>query len=125
MNNEIFQKVFDLIQPCLPADWKKMVLYVGYTEGSYSMKFYTSDENGNYTDCFSQKGANKVKLIQLFMSIDKVLAPERKTLEDKNRWSVMTMIVDSKGVMKSEFDYADIRENTIAYERSWKEKYIM
>lgn len=125
MNNEIFQKVFDLIQPHLPEEWEKMVLYVGYTEGSYSMKFYTCDANGTYTDCFSQKGANKVKLVQLFMSIDKVLAPERKALEDKNKWSVMTMIVDSEGAMKSEFDYADIRENTIAYERSWKEKYIM
>lgn len=124
MNNEIFQNVFDLIQPYLPEAWKKMVLYVGYTEGSYSMKFYTCDVNGIYTDCFKQKGANKVKLIQLFMSIDKVLSLERKALEDKNRWSVMTMIVGLDGAMKSEFDYADIRENTIAYERSWKEKYL-
>lgn len=124
MNSEILQKVFDMVQPFLPEGWKKMILYMGYTIGSYSMKFYTCSLNGEYTDCFSQLGANKVKLIQLFMSIDKIVATERKELDDKNKWSVMTMMVDSDGNMKTEFDYADISENVIAYEQSWKEKYI-
>lgn len=52
MHNEIFQKVFDMVKPFLINEWKKMVLYVGYTTGSYSMKFYTLDTNGKYTDCF-------------------------------------------------------------------------
>lgn len=124
MNNEIFQKVFNLVQPFLPEGWNKMILYVGYTVGSYSMKFYTCDFQGVYTDCFKYKEISKVKLMQLFMSIDKLLTPERRMLDDKNRWSVMTMIVDSAGSMKTEFDYADISENTIVYEQRWKEKYI-
>lgn len=124
MNNEIFQKVFNLVQPFLPEGWNKMILYVGYTVGSYSMKFYTCDSQGTYTDCFKCKEISKAKLIQLFMSVDKLLAPERRTLDEKNKWSVMTMIVDSEGNMKTEFDYTDISENTIAYEQRWKEKYI-
>lgn len=124
MNNEIFQTIFDMIQPMLPSSWNKMALYVGYTAGSYSMKFYTADAKGVYIDCFSIKGANKAALIKLFMSIDKVLAPERNSLEANSKWSVMTMIVDSKGGMKTEFDYTDISENAIAYEQSWKEKYL-
>ena len=124
MNNDIFQKVFNLVQPFLPESWNKMVLYVGYTVGSYSMKFYTCDSQGIYTDCFNFKEISKAKLIQLFMSVDKLLAPERRMLDEKNKWSVMTMIVDSEGNMKTEFDYADINDNTIAYEQSWKKKYI-
>lgn len=124
MNGEIFQDVFDVIQPFLPKCWEKMILYVGYTAGSYSMKYYTSDSEGNYRDCFEQQGANKAKLIQLFMSIDKMLNVERKKLDDKNRWTVMTMIVDSDGNMKTEFDYSDISEDAIAYERKWKETYV-
>jgi hypothetical protein len=58
------------------------------------------------------------------MDINKVLSAERKTLDDKNKWTVMTMIVDADGNMKTEFDYTDISENAIAYERNWKEKYI-
>ena len=48
MNDKIFQEVFDIIYPVLPAYWKKMVLYVAYTDGSYSMKFYTMDEKNIY-----------------------------------------------------------------------------
>lgn len=124
MNNEIFQNIFDIIQPTLPNSWKKMVLFVGYTAGSYTMKYYTADEKGEYTDCFSQKEINKVQLIKLFMRIDRVVGPERKKLDEQNKWSVLTMTVTNDGNMKTEFDYADISENVIAYERSWKEKYI-
>lgn len=124
MDNEIFQKVFDKLLPVLPKDWKKLVLYVGYTAGSYTMKYYTSDSKGTYTDCFSQNGANKAQLIKLFISIDRTLEVERTKLDDKNKWSVLTMIVGSDGAMKTEFDYADISENAIAYEQSWKKKYI-
>jgi len=124
MDNEIFQKVFDKLLPVLPKDWKKLVLYVGYTAGSYTMKYYTSDSKGTYTDCFSQNGANKTQLIKLFMSIDKTLEVERTKLDDKSKWSVLTMIVCSDGAIKTEFDYADISENAIAYEQSWKRKYI-
>lgn len=123
MNNEMFQQIFDLILPTLPDGWKKMILYVGYTSGSYTMKFYTRDVNGVYTDCFSQKDSNKVRLIKLFMSIDNIIGKERNN--EKDRWSVMTMIVDNGGNMKTEFDYADISENSIQYERKWKEKYIV
>ena len=124
MNNEIFQNIFDIIQPTLPNSWKKMVLFVGYTAGSYTMKYYTADEKGEYRDCFSQKEINKVQLIKLFMRIDRVVGPERKKLDEQNKWSVLTMTVTNDGNMKTEFDYADISENVIAYERNWKEKYI-
>ena len=124
MNNEIFQNIFDILQPILPEGWNKMVLFVGYTSGSYTMKYYTSDAKGEYTDCFSQKGVNKALLVKMFMSIDKLVSPERKKLDEKSKWSVMTMVVSDDGNMRTEFDYSDISENAIAYEQNWKEKYI-
>ncbi len=124
MNDKIFQEVFDIIYPVLPAYWKKMVLYVAYTDGSYSMKFYTMDEKNIYTDCFKQKNADRMQLIRIFTNIDKVLSVGRKQLENANKWTVMTMIVDNNGDMKTEFDYTDINENAILYEQEWKEKYI-
>ena len=101
-----------------------MVLFVGYTAGSYTMKYYTCDNKGIFTDCFSQSGSNKAQLIKLFMSIDKVVSPERKKLDEKNKWSVLTMVVTDDGKMKTDLDYSDISDNAIAYEQSWKEKYI-
>ena len=124
MNNEIFQKVFDLIQPYLPEGWEKLILYVAYTTGSYSMKFYTADYDGIYTDCFCQKNVNRAQLIKLFMEIDKILTMKRNSLDEKNKWSVMTMTVHSSGKIKAEFDYTDISKKAIEYEQNWREKYL-
>lgn len=124
MDNEVFQDIFNILQPVLPKDWKKLVLFVGYTSGSYTMKYYTLDCKGIYTDCYSQNDINKIQLIKLFMNIDKVVSVKRKQLDEKNRWSVLTMIVSNDGIMKTEFDYSNISESAIAYEQKWKEKYI-
>ena len=123
MDNSLFQNVFDLIQDYLPDGWKKTVLFVGYTAGSYTMKFYAK-MNSDYIDCFSFDGISKAELIKLFMKIDKVLKAERDKLLGKEKWTVFTMSVDSTGVMKTIFDYEDHSEDMIAYEKKWKKKYL-
>lgn len=124
MNNEIYQEIFDLLSEVLPADWKKFVLYVAYTPGSFAIKYYTRNENGIYTDCFSQQKVSRAQLVKIFMEIDKRISLERNLLEDNNKWNVMTMIVDSNGRIKVDYDYVDISENSIDYEKKWKAKYI-
>lgn len=123
MENTIFQNVFDLIQGYLPDGWEKTVLFVGYTTGSYTMKFYAK-MNNDYIDCFSFEGVSKVDLIRLFMKIDKVLKVERDKLSGKDEWTVFTMSVDSTGSMKTFFDYEDHSEDMIAFEKEWKKKYL-
>ena len=59
------------------------------------------------------------------MNIDKIITPERKKLKEKDMWSVLTLMVDASGNMKADFDYTDISENTIEYERKWKDKYLI
>lgn len=123
MDDNIFQNVFDLIQDYLPDGWEKTVLFVGYTTGSYSMKFYAKT-NSRYIDCFSFAGVSKKDLTKLFMKIDKVLKTERNKLTEKNKWTVLTMVVDSTGAMKTFFEYDDHSDDMIAYEKKWKKKYL-
>jgi hypothetical protein len=123
MDDSIFQNVFDLIHDYLPDGWKKTVLFVGYTTGSYSMKFYTKT-NSRYIDCFSFAGVSKNDLTKLFKKIDRVLKTERNKLTEKNKWTVLTMVVDSTGAMKTSFDYDDHSNDMIAYEKKWKKKYL-
>ena len=123
MNNTIYQTIFDKLQEYLPANWDEVVFYAAYTEGSYSMKYYV--KNGTeITSCFNLMNINKAQLVKLFMSIDKELKSERKTLSAKDTWSVMTMIVGADGVMKAHYDYTDISENSISFEKAWEEKYL-
>lgn len=123
MNEELFQDIFNEIQNYMPIEWEKVILYVEYSAGSYSMKYYTK-VNGSFIDCYNLKDVSKANLIKLFMKLDKKISVERNKLEDSNKWSVMTMIVDSEGDFTTNFDYSDLTENTIEYQKSWKEKYI-
>ena len=124
MNETIFQNVFDLLQDYLPEAWKKAVLFAGYTEGSFRMKFHVMNQNGVYVDCYQLKNCARAQLIRLFMDVHKVLEPSRKQTNGQKPWTVFTMIVDANGKMKTYFDYEDISESAIAYEKAWKEKYL-
>lgn len=117
-----FQKVFDQLQEVLPDRWKKVVFFAGYTDGSYTMKFYTDCGDGKFVDCFSQTGADRIRLIRVFMQIDKELSSARK--EKNNNWMAFTMTVDSDGNMTTDFDYRDRSDSLIAYEQAWKSRYL-
>ena len=119
MEEKIFQTVFDKLVDFLPDGWKNMVFFAGYTNDSYTMKFYSENGNKEYIDCFNMPEVSKTSLIQSFMEIDKVLSPQRKDLGDK-AWTVFTMKVDSDGHMKAEYDYDDHSEDMVDYEETWK-----
>lgn len=124
MKETVFQEIFEKISEMISDDWKKLVVCISYTEGSCSINYYTDNGNGIYVDCFSQKNTEKAHLIRLFMDINRILEPERSVLDDKNRWSVMTMAIDSDGNMEAEFDYTNISGRTIEYEEEWKRRYL-
>lgn len=117
-----FQGIFDKLQEALTDGWKKVIFFAAYTEGSYSMKFYTDLGDGVYVDCFKSAKLNKMQLIKLFMEIDKELSVPRK--ESNPEWTVLTMIVDEEGNMSTKFDYEDVSDHMVDYERKWKEKYL-
>ena len=48
MDNKVFQDIFDILQPVLPKEWKKLLIFIGYTEGSYTMKYHTCNESGEF-----------------------------------------------------------------------------
>lgn len=124
MGEKIYQDIFDKLIDYLPEDWKNMIFFAGYTNGSYSMKFYFENGDKKYTDCFSMPGASKIALAKLFMDIDKELSDYRKELGEDKAWTIFTMQVDSDGYMKTEYEYDDHSDDMIAYERTWEKKYL-
>ena len=122
MNDKMFQDIFDKLQNGLPKKWKKVVMYIAYTKGSYSMKYYVDDGRGSYKDCFELLG--KAELIKLFMSIDAIIKPVRAFLTEKNRWNVLSLVIEESGNIKADYDYSNIDDNRISYEEQWKERYL-
>lgn len=123
MNNEMFQDMFDKLQDGIPESWDKVILYVAYFEGSYTMKYFVRENKGEYVDCYNLEGMSNSKLIKLFMALDKIIAPEREALGEK-KWSVMTLVVDSEGNFNTDFDYKDISADSLTYEEKWEKKYL-
>lgn len=124
MNEKLFQDIFDKLQEVLPEGWSRIAFYAGYTKGSYSMKYYVDDGCGEYIDCFSLNSVNKAKNIHLFVSIDKIISQARGKLDEKNKWNVLSMFINSNGKINANFDYTDISENSIEYEQEWKKRYL-
>jgi hypothetical protein len=124
MDHEIFQEVFNLIEVYLPEGWKKVAFFGGYTEGSYSMKFYIQNSDGKYVDCYNISGVKKSTLIDTFIKIDSVLSKQRAALEQGKKWTVFTMLVDEDGKMNTYYDYDNHSDNMISYEKEWMEKYL-
>lgn len=123
MNNEMFQDIFYKLQDGIPESWDKVILYVAYFEGSYTMKYFVRENKGEYVDCYNLEGMSNSKLIKLFMALDKIIDPEREALGEK-KWSVMTLVVDSEGNFNTDFDYKDISTDSLTYEEKWEKKYL-
>lgn len=124
MDQELFQNVFDQITGTLPETWEKVTFYAAYIGTSYTMKYYVSTANEKNVSCFELPGITKAALVRSFLQVDKVLSKVRVALDGSNRWNVLTMVAEKNGHFKAFYDYADLSENAIEYERSWRKKYL-
>lgn len=120
---KVVQEVFGKVEECLPQEWEKCCFYAAFTVGTYTMKFYIKNKKGEYIDCYNL-GIDDNQLAFLFMDIDDIVRPYRDALESKQKWNVLTLIVESNGKFNVDFDYADVSENSIEYQRNWEKKYL-
>jgi hypothetical protein len=124
MKEVSYQGVFNSLHEVLPDDWCKVVLYCEYGENSYSMKYFVDTGAGEYVDCFNLKDISRKDIIKTFAVIDSQIMPVRKELSEKDKWTVMTLVVDDTGNFKVYYEYTDISDDSIEYFRKWKNKYL-
>jgi hypothetical protein len=124
MDKNKLQDVFDIIQEFLPREWTQIAFFVGYTEGSFSMKFYYKCDSGPYVNCFNIPSLSEIDLYRAFIEIDKILSPVRNQDIENEKWTIMTMTVDSNGKMKADFDYKDHSEDLVACQQNWEQLFL-
>lgn len=124
MKDISYQKIFNTLQDILPDDWQKVIFYAEYAESSYSMKYFVTTDQDSNIDCFKLKVISKRDIIKAFATIDSYITPVRKELNQKDKWNVMTLIVDDRGNFKADYEYEDISEKSIEYFQKWKEQYL-
>ena len=76
-----------------------------------------------YINCFDLEksyGISRKELREKFKELHVLLSPDQK---EKN-WYVLTFILNSDGKFSVEYEYTDYSENSLDYQRIWKEKYL-
>ena len=124
MNRNTVEYIFQIIHSFLPKSWQRVILRVDYTEGSYSMKFYVKNQDGNYIDCYHLPNASNSQFIKCFVKINKALADERKLLENDKLWNIMTLAIAPDGCFNVDYDYTDIGDSMISYQKKWEAAYL-
>lgn len=120
-----FEDILKSLEEGLPVDWEKVILQVIYGEGSYDIKYYVSSKDVKNVDCFDL-GIKPSDLKKIFANVNKTASKLRKSMEKENGlWMTMTLVVDRKGHVKSDFGYEDVNGDIAGYRKSWKKKYLV
>lgn len=124
MTNISINAIYNKLKKVLPSKWKRVAFFAGYTQGSYTMKYYVDDGKSGYVDCFKLNNVSKSTIIHTFTLIDKIIQSERDKLIQPQKWNVLSLFIDSDGHVTAKFAYDDISEDAISYEQEWKKKYL-
>ncbi len=122
IKDNVYQSIFDELCKYLPSDWNKVVIYLEYGESSYSISFYVK-EFGKYIKCYDLNGVSDDELYQSFKKINNDITIQRNMISGE-KWSNMTMIVESSGKMHVDYDYTDLTEKSYQYNKEWKKRYL-
>ena len=105
MSELSYSKIFELIQDCLPDNWRKVIFYSVIAQDSFSMKYFVERGNGILIDCFSASNVNRMKLHRTFMEVYSIIDKHRMSLPENERWSSIILIIKSDGKFKVKVDY--------------------
>ena len=122
IDDKTYQKIYDELGRFLLPDWKKIVVYLEYGEGSYAFSFYEKIGD-KYVNGYDLPGVKEKDIDAAFKKIDKLILKERKK-EKGDPWTNMTMTLTKSGDMKANFDYTDLSEGTYQFKKNWKKKYL-
>lgn len=121
MNETVYQNIYEELSKYLMPGWEKLVVYLEYGNASYSFSFFVKNDK-DYLKCYDLQGVSEDKLAKSFKKIDNLISKERGKRKDV--WTNMTMIVDNKGNMHTDYDYTDLSEGTYQFKKNWKKKYL-
>ena len=122
--DEIYQDLFELMEPELPGNWTEAVLYAEYGESSYEIEFFVKDGEGGVMKCYDLPGAAVDEYYSLFEEMDSILSKDRSDPDKGQPWSTMTMTVKRTGDFKVDYTYDDVLEDPLAAKDSWRKQYL-
>lgn len=129
LEQQMDQKIFNILQNYLPNNWLEVVFFVGYyKDDSGYFKYWVKTEKGQYVDCFTlipePKQGEKDILQEQLMKLHKEMKWVRGKLSEKHKWICMVMSISNQGKLTKTYDYADgvVKQNLMQYVEDYKNK---
>ena len=123
MKDLSYERLFQIIYPSLPAEWRKLVVRASFQGKASVIKYYVRTGNGKYIDCFNL-GCNPNLLFSIIKDIHDEVASVRDKLEDHSRWNAVAVVIDAEGSFKADFDYSETAWTDKMSEETWSEKFL-
>jgi len=124
MTDSFFQKVYDIIQPTLPEEWEKIVLYAAFMQESCEIKYFVKEfAKTKFRDCFEIVD-NHIFLFGILSDLQNIISAERSTIEKEDQWKFATITIDSEGNFETFYDYSENFWTDLNYGNIWSRKYL-
>lgn len=112
MDDKIYQKIYNVIEPILPSGVSETVIHLSYNESKKAMSVEVKiTVDGKISDLYTYllKNDDNKKARLLFMTVQPQITgmavQEWRKLDNNNKWSSMTLTVDHTGYFKCNFRY--------------------
>ena len=129
LEQQMTQKLFDILQYYLPEGWQEVNFFAGYYKNDCGyFKYWVKMENGQYIDCFrlisQPKPGEKDILQEQLIKLHKEIFSIRSKLSEKDKWVCMEFVVSNQGKLAKNYDYADgvEKDNLMQYVTDYKDK---
>lgn len=125
-DQKMLQSIASTLENTLPSDWSTVAFYAELSEGAFSMEYFVKQAEGkSFIKCFDLPGIEKAQLMKDFLALNKVISAERSALKADKRWGSMTLVLQSNGKFKVEYDYSDMTDKPYARKQAWKKRYLV
>lgn len=122
MESTYYQNIYDYIDPTLPENWQRIVLYAAFRDESCEIKYYVKTDK--YIDCFILTDDHK-NLLQIMRSLYQTISDERNNFDTNEKWKLITVIIESDGTVNSYFDYSDDFWQNPKFMDQWTHSYLI
>lgn len=125
-----FEIIADKLQGILPQGWNKVVFYAEVTGDSYEMFYYVfTSKSKEPIQCYDLPESYEIeeeKIDEIFDDLFVPLREEQTNLiaDGKEPWTNYTMVLNSDGSFKVNYDFTSLDDGGYEYRKEWKSKYL-
>lgn len=112
----VWQDVFGLLEPVLPAEWAQIVLYLTYTDDSGSIDYRIGTDDGQFRQYHRFPEISGDMAETVFTAIDFLLMPVLRRMSEP--WVSAAVRFRQDGRFQVRYDYTAIAERDAAYEQA-------